>query len=279
MAIVTGLVDLGRWEARQRSCAEYIAQAKSLLSCPFPLILFSDRETRDELLSLRSKQAPTEWFDAEFSPSDEDLVALTQGLERSAIPWNPNKDTARYFCLMREKTRWLRRAARANPFRSDCLWWIDIGYVHTTYDDLERVLSKLPPVDTIRLGELSYVPRAVREDRHRFYYSHWWPVGGGVLAARPPECAWLDEQIEAEWRWALEHHMPVTDEIMFGFIRYQHPERFDVYYADHCSLLINYVAARDSHPLIVAMAKRALEDGNITEAAARLNAIVPYLAR
>jgi hypothetical protein len=278
MAIVTGLVDLGRWESRQRSCAEYIAQAKSLLSCPFPLILFSDADNREELLSLRPKQASTHWLDAEFHPSEDELAVLTQGLEKSTIPWNPSKDTARYFCLMREKVRWLRRAALINPFASECLWWIDIGYLHTTYDDLERVLSKAPPVGQIRLGELSYVPRTVREDRHRFYYSHWWPVGGGVLAARPAEFEWLDEQLDAEWRWTIEHHMPVTDEMMLGFIRYQHPERFDVYYADHCSLLTNYIAARDSHPLIVAMAKRALEDGNVVEAAARLNAIVPHIA-
>ena len=64
-----------------------------------------------------------------------------------------------------------------------------------------------------------------------------------------------------------------TDEMMLGFVRFQNPERFEVYYADHPTLVDNWQSAEKSHGLILSMALRAIEDGDFKGAKDRLDAV------
>jgi hypothetical protein len=262
--IVTGFVDLSRYDiGRERRASEYHERARWLIDASVPQLVFCDELMRP---GLWGRQDP-----ALFEPKDVEAAtrALTSG--RQSIHWNKAKDTGAYLCLMRHKIEWMLRATRTIGAR--CYWWLDYGYRNLLDDNPADLLKREPAPGTIRIAELSYVPRSVRESRETFYRQHWWPVGGGVMAARAEEIGWLRDRIAEEWDWALANEYAVTDEMMIGWIRYQHPERFEIYYADHPTLVSNYLVTRGSHDLIRLMAERALQDGDYAECEARLLSI------
>jgi hypothetical protein len=212
-------------------------------------------------------------------PAFFELSQVTENLGRSSIGWDPLKDTPRYFCLMRHRIEWMRAAAAVAP-ADTVLTWIDMGIPQCGEPPaglLASVLNRPPPPGKIRLCEISYVPRDAVADVDRYYQRHWWPVGGGLWAARRPEIEWLAEQIAAEWRVVLDAGHVATDEMLIGRIALQHPERFDVYYGDHPTLLTNWESVKASHRLVAEMALRALEDQNVEAARARFQALADGL--
>lgn len=265
--IVTGIRDLGRFEPRGKPTEAYIEEARWLLGSMAPLIVFTDPEYQRALASLRPAAAQTWWRpERNEVPHDPRLEAA---LRRSRYAWNPLKDTPRYLALMRQKLTWLRRGSE---IAEGPVTWVDLA-LRPRSPTLTAECLLGGPSERIRLAELSYVPTAVRHDRAAFYADHYWPVAGGVIQGTPAALAWLDAQVETEWQWCLANGYAATDEMMLGFIRFQHPERFEAYYADHPTLVDNWGGVRDSLPLIMQMALRAQDDGNAAEAQSRFDAV------
>lgn len=271
--IVTGIYDLELLEPRGRPTRSYLDSpgAKWLLSSDVPLVVFAPDHLQRHIEAQRPAYAQTFWHDTGQLPEgpSEDAIA------RSKFQWNPLKDTPNYFALMRQKITWLRRAA---VFAGKPVTWVDIalpGHLPgRPWDLLTGDASR------IKLAELSHVPREARRSRQHYYCDHYWPVAGGVIRGSPADLTWLDEQVEAEWQWCLENEYAATDEMMLGWIRLQHPERFDTYYADHPTLVHNFNGVTESQSLITQMALRAVDDGFEEEARARFEAVsLAHLAR
>lgn len=267
--IVTGFVDLSRFDGtRTRPAAEYLQRAVWLYESLAPVLCFSEQQAPGQSGTVINEPA-------EFSTADnrEDMALAAQALRsgKQTIGWDPKKDTGAYLCLMRHKIEWMVRATTV--LGAQHYAWLDFGYRNLPGDDVFDLIRRSPAPGKIRIAELSYVPRWARETREAFYRQHWYPLGGGVMVAAAPELLWLRERIAEEWDWALAHGYAVTDEMMIGFIRYQHPERFEIYYADHPTLLSNYLTTRSSHDLIRLMAERARQDGDDAECESRLLSI------
>lgn len=271
--IVTGFLDLGKYEQRRKRTKDYIAAGTWLLGADVPLIIFAEAEHQAAIRALRPKGAETVWRTLKGRvPHD---TRLESGLKRSRYAWDPLKDTPRYLWLMRQKLAWLRQGAE---LADQPVTWVDMGIRPQLGPASPRMLMDRP-VEGIRLAELSYVPRAVRKDRQAFYADHYWPLAGGIIRGSPKDLRWLDERVEEEWQWCLQNGFAATDEMMMGFVRFQHPERFRVYYADHPFLVDDWHGVRGSRRLVTEMALRAIDDGSPAEAIERLNAVTLGLSR
>ena len=265
--LVTGFYDLERFEERRTSQSEWVQRTSWLRSQP-QRVIYVNSHGDEPLVTL-----PANWRVLHVAAPDfEDEWRVKRNLKRSLVAWDPMKDSGKYFCLMRHRIHWMAAAARwVGP--EQVLTWIDMGIPHEQDDDLQTVLDLSPPPEKIRLCAISYVPRAARGDLKRYYERHWWPVGGGLWAARRAEIEWLAAEIEREWSATLQAGLVATDEMMLGRILLRYPERFDIYYGDHPTLIRNWQKVRGSHRLITEMALRALEDGNASEAHRRFAAL------
>jgi hypothetical protein len=264
--LVTGIFDLERYESRGKSTAAYIDEADWLLRSRAPLIVFAEGEHRERIAARRPEGTVTLWQSPGDPPPHE--VRLERGLARPGYHWNPVKDTPRYLGLMRRKITWLRQGAE---LAGGAVTWVDLALrPKLGLVEPQHLIER--PVHGIRLAEISYVPHAVRHNRTVYYANHYWPVAGGIIRGTPDDLRWLDERIEEEWTWCLDNGYAATDEMMLGFVRFRHPERFDVYYADHPFLADDWDHVRGSQRLVVQMGLRALDDGNDAEAQRRFAA-------
>lgn len=265
--MVTGFYDLSQFEPRRTSTEQWIAASHWVLSHEVPTILFCEPALRIRL------QTHGETCVRRPSPPDfRDLPRVEANLAASKWAWDPQKDTPRYFCLMRHRVCWMQEAAVQVGNDEQVLTWVDIGIPHGEGDSLLAVLARPPALGKIRLCEISYVPKHARVSAEAYYARHWWPVGGGLWSARAPEIHWLAGEMTREWWTALSAGFVATDEMLLGRIVLRHPERFERYYGDHPTLIRNWCGVRGSHRLIVEMAMRALEDGDAPAAQARLEA-------
>lgn len=264
--LVTGFYDLGRFEPRRTPRAEWIKRADWVLGHNHRILLFADPEfhapyeTRERIL-----RAPVP------APDFTDLGRVQENLRRSAISWDPMKDTPRYFCLMKHRVTWMMIATLFPG--GDVFTWSDLCLPHRDGETLDEVLRHPPPPNKIRIAEISYVPKFARESIDRYYERHWWPVGGGLWSARASDIQWLQHEMDYEWRTALNHGYVATDEMLLGRILIRHPGRFDTYYADHPSLAENWVTVKGSRGLILEMANRARDDDNLPEYERRMRAL------
>lgn len=258
MIFVSGFYDLSKHEPRRTSIEEWGERAEWLFAHEnIPLVFYG---------SLGKRFDPKRTVDEFVVTFDEtELLRVGALLSRSKFNYDPTKDTARYLCLMRQRYEWMRKTGDLG--RDDqVLTWVDSGLPHAPEDTLLDVAKRDPAPGRIRLAQISYVPRYARADLDVYYSRHWWPVGGGLWSARPPEIRWLADRIGEEWERCLDLGFAVTDEMLLGRIVLQHPERFDLYYADHTSLAANWNGVKRDHRLIAEMAHRALEDGSQIEA-------------
>jgi hypothetical protein len=267
--IVTGIFDLEKYEERGRSTLSYVEKAEWLLKSTVPLIVFVDGEWQDRIRGMRPVSAETIWQPAGPEPK---RVPTPQAISRTIFEWNPKKDTPRYFGVMRRKIEWLRRGAE---LAGESVTWVDLCLP----GDLSRPPHTLVEgdADKIKIAEIAHVPLRVRHDRDSYYSDHFWPVGGGVIRGKPEDLVWLDDRVEEEWSWCLENGYAATDEMMIGFVRFQHPERFETYYANHSTLVENFHGIKRDREFIAYMAMRALDDGANEEACRRFDAITRSL--
>jgi len=265
--IITGIRDLALYEPRGKTTEQYLEGSTWLLGSRVPMVIFCDRDYGSYIRSKRPEGAITHLYVDDEPLKHDPRVEI--GIARSGFSWNPAKDTPRYFALMRRKLRWLARGA---AIAGGPVTWCDIAYRPKSPDLTPDVLLT-GPSSRIRLAELSHVPKAVRHDRNRFYAQHYWPVAGGVIRGEPDDLAWLDARVEEEWQWCLEHCVAATDEMMMGFIRFQHPDRFETYYADHPTLVDNWELPRESRHMIHVAAFRAMDDGCEDESRRRFQAL------
>jgi hypothetical protein len=265
--IVTGFYNLEKFEERRTPTAEWAVRSSWLLGhAGVSMVVYADDDFIERTAFRRILTVPV------IAPDFSDIDRITQNLQHSRIGWDPLKDTPRYFCLMRHRISWMVDAA--SQVNADAvLTWADLCLPHREGETLHEVLARPPEPGKIRLSEISYVPRSARYSVDRYYERHWWPVGGGLWSARPAEIRWLAAEMEKEWELSLDLGYVATDEMLIGRVLFRHPERFETYYGDHPSLAENWRRVRGSQALILDMAVRALEDGNLEEGLRRCRAL------
>jgi len=268
MVIVTGFYDLEKHENRRTTTTDWAARSSWLFSAhpDVSKLIYADDDFIERTPFPTMNSVPG------VTPDFSDLARVEKNLAGSRIGWDPLKDTPRYFCLMRHRIAWMVDAA-ARVSANTVLTWADLCLPHREGETLHEVLEKPPEAGKIRICEISYVPRFARESIDRYYERHWWPVGGGLWSARPAEIRWLAHEMAKEWELSLEFGYVATDEMLIGRVLIRHPERFETYYGDHPSLAENWRRVRGSQPLILDMAVRALEDGNVEEGLRRCRAL------
>ena len=290
MTFVTGFLDLSRYESRPagKSWEDYLEHAAWLLQKPLPLVVFADSGRLEALRRLRPTQLPTYWV-----PFDRDDLAAWPQYERiracidaegyPAYTW-VDKDTPLYLMVGWQKTEWLRHAARVNPFSSSHFAWIDMG-IHWAASQLgaraldeaiDRVVAA-PPPQRLRFCSISYVAPEAAASRDRYFARHRWPVAGGFFAGSGEKLEWFANQLKRQWQTSIEQGLVTNDEMMFGYLVQRYPERFELYYGDHASVVANYAEARCGHDAVLRAVEQSRHAGDHRDAIRRLESIRPYV--
>jgi hypothetical protein len=150
--------------------------------------------------------------------------------------FSPTKDSALYTWCMWQKYDCLRRALQANPFKSQSMYWIDLGIYHVVSPPVPAVsalLRQLRGSRKLRVTLLRQLTRDETRDRARFFSSLQQAAGGGLIGGPVEHVTWLRERFDHEARGSLRHGYPVLDEALLGAIIMDHPDRFFPIWSGH----------------------------------------------
>ena len=291
--LVTGFIDLGARESRPpgKALDDYVRHARWLLAAAAPLVVFGEPHTLGRLLPLRRTGAATRCIEIDFEslrwrPALERIAAASTG---PASAWlNPAKDTPGYLAVTYEKTEWLGRAARENPFSTAAFGWVDLGISGLATDVGRVALSELDAgladllaaaarPGALRACAIEAVPADAFSRREVYYARPRWPVAGGVLAGGAGDIAWFAEAVATEIGACLDAGIASTEEMVWGAVLHRHPERFACHYGTHGSCLANFTVPRADAHMILDAAWRAFERDCRDEGEARLAYVAPAL--
>lgn len=283
--LVTGFIDLGAREPRPQGKAldDYVRHARWLLATAAPLVAFGEPHVLARLRPLRRAGAPTCWIAIGFESLrwQAALPRIAAAAAGPASAWlNPAKDTPGYLAVTYEKTEWLGRAARANPFGTAGFAWVDLGIAglatevgRVALSELDAGLADLsaaPCPGAMRACAIEAVPADAFFRREVYYAEPRWPVAGGVLAGAAADIAWFAEAVAAEIGACLDAGIASTEEMVWGAVLHRHPERFACHYGTHGSCLANFAVPRADVHMILDAAWRAFERDCREEGEARL---------
>ncbi|MBP8294502.1 MAG: hypothetical protein KAX84_00245 [Burkholderiales bacterium] len=290
--LVTGFIDLGAREARPpgKALDDYVRHARWLLAAGAPLVVFAEPHALAQLLPLRRAGAPTRWIAIDFAslrwhPALPRIAAAAAGPASSWL--NPAKDTPGYLAVTYEKTEWLGRAARENPFGTTAFAWVDLGIAslatvagRVALSELDAGLADLSAAarpGALRACAIEAVPADALSRREVYYARPRWPVAGGVLAGGGADIAWFAGAVAAEIGACLDAGIASTEEMVWGAVLHRHPERFACRYGTHGSCLANFTVPRADVHMILDAAWRAFERDCRDQAEARLAFVAPAL--
>jgi hypothetical protein len=127
ITFVTGFLDLSRAEDRPpgKSWLDYVGYARWLLAQPVPLLVFAERDRTATLKALRPERSPTVWVECSFEEmvAWEDRERISECVRRNGplLYSVTDRDTPLFMMTVWQKTEWLRRAVRENPFQTSHL--------------------------------------------------------------------------------------------------------------------------------------------------------------
>lgn len=218
--VVTGYV---RLNSEHRGHDRYLALGRRLLALSLPTVAFYDGDPAD------LAGTPT----VDVRPASLDSCWMREAA-RDAVPPIPGdaKDTTAYAVVQHQKCAWLAEAAR----ETQTAIWIDWGIFHLpcgladdqVVDFFARV--EADPPERICLPGIWPLPVAADIDPTR---PAWW-TAGGVVVMPAGQSAWFDATVREYAVRHLEQTGRATWEVnTWSAVLRDHPERFDVYAANH----------------------------------------------
>ncbi len=252
LTLVTALFDLQRREpSRERGLEFYLRSGETILSLNQDLVIFTEPElvatiaarrrsagleSRTHLVPLRLEDFPV-W-------SDVDRIRVA----RDTSPVhneNPRKDTALYVALTWSKFWMVGEAIRRNPHQSTHFGWIDLGLSHVaSFRHAQEDGIFTTPSDRIGLTTMRPFDRRDVADLEDYLSLVRGFVACGYLAGSRAAMEKLVSRFENRCRDSLARGFAPSEEQILPLIALDHPELFDVVYADYRSILDNQVYLR-----------------------------------
>jgi hypothetical protein len=200
--IVSGFIDLTAYDSVKRlplkTTEYYIEQASYLLRLPHNKIIFVEKK----YLPIFQFYANEHTLFIPFEKEEMWLWTYREEILDAKLPIHRNlqKDTHDYMMVMLQKTDWVRRAIKMNPYNSNQFVWIDLG-IHWIMKDInafnrsiESIVSKF--YENVRIAGCWDV-----KSDFMTYDAVMWYYLGGVFGGSSNALLTFDEQTK---KYAME---------------------------------------------------------------------------
>ena len=238
--------------SKNRSAAEYLEFAQSLLKADCPKLIFIDEQLANQ-------------FASKFASKNLKLIVINKKhfylLEEYKnnpecfnnfykVNGNAKKDTLEFISIMCNKTEFMKQAIEMNPFETEGFVWVDFGMKHACpeispehYPSLLESLARKPmrqeEQKAVRIGHIWDLdmpsPSNVLHD------IQWYFAGGVFGGTAAPLLEFANRTREKCLAIIDEHRLLPWEVNVWYLVSLEERELFSVYPCVHNSLLItNY---------------------------------------
>lgn len=259
--LVTAYFDLTRRvdasaETRARPATHYIDQhGQGTLMTDKNLIVFCDPELEERVWRIRP-----DWLHAKTKVVpmrlDDFQIAkyywwITLNREGNPQCRSDPRNTASYYLLCMARYEMMRRATRANPFKSSHFAWINIciermGYKNLVYlDDVLRAQR-----DKFSTCWIDYVPKSLTANLPEYFGGRdcigRCSMASGFFTGSAPYLKRFCDAVESEFLRCLKAGFGHSDEQLYPLVYFKDPELFDWYVGDYNQAVTNYANVREA---------------------------------
>jgi len=223
--LVTGYV---RLNSKHRSHDRYLELGRRLIGLGLPTVAFYDGAAH-ELMPMSSTLT--------MAASLQSCWLFEQGFTAGPPGGRPDKDTVSYCIVQHQKSAWLAEAA---ALTGDTVVWVDFGIFHLKAAITDRMVRRF--FDAVEAAQPDRITLPGIWPMHGRPLINWsspaWYVAGGVVVVPPDLADWFHETTVKYATLQLEQSRMATWEVnTWSAVYRDHPDKFDVYQADHDATL------------------------------------------
>jgi hypothetical protein len=234
----------------------YLQNGRATLSLKFPMIVFCDEDTVDDIQKIRNEEVgnivPTKYVVKKLQDYDfyQRLFGIIkENRDNSAFyKSNPNhRNTVSYFLIMLLKPTAIRYAHEKNFFNTSHYAWVDFGAKHVVRKHPEQCVKILEnPGPRVKVCYIHYRNKQELSSMEKFLSGDG-PCG---IAAT----VWTVEATYANRYYTAFHSIFYemllkgvghAEEQIMTYCYDRYPHLFTLYYGDYYSVLTNYFASHE----------------------------------
>lgn len=236
----------------------YFEKARLLFNKPFPLVIFTEPQFKDEILALRPQELHPI---TQIITKDYEELTFYEHFKRfeenhikyKVINLDLIKFTPLYKFIVTQKTNFVKEVVESNPFNTTKFAWMDLR-LHDRYDmpieETNRVMSEILP-GRVKLMFMTWLhPREIY-DRHDFYEWTRGKVAAGFFGGEREPLLKFAELCQNEFMEAVHWDTCPTDEMIYSWITHYNPHLFDPYVGEYGDCLKNQVKTRGALHLYI----------------------------
>jgi hypothetical protein len=233
----------------------YMANAQSVMACPYNLVIYCDQASLPKLQSLRPSFLAPKTF---YVVLDFDQLSFTghQGYETTTFStyrqriiqnrihkpyqFDPRNNASYYlFCIARNLL--LKKTIEANPFKSTHFAWINICIERMGFKNLIHLDEALSANrDKFSTVYIDFIPKSLIENTQEYFSYGRCSMCSGFYTGNSHYMYRVCHEIEAQFLEYLEQGYGHADEQLFSPVYFRCPDLFQHYYGDYSEMITNY---------------------------------------
>lgn len=230
----------------------YMEKGRQLLKLPYPMILFCDDITINEIKNMREQELGIEMANKLThyilkNMVDYDLYKHNWNVindnRKSNVRYVGNRNTSSYFLLTMFKFNALHIANQSNYFDTSHFAWIDFGGSHVLrdFDNASRKMLD-NPLEKIRVCCIHYRGECELSNMKEWYSEHNGCCGIAATAftVEKEYVSKLYNGMFSIFHETLLRGLGHAEEQILTYFDNRYPELCDHYYGDYYSVLTNY---------------------------------------
>ena len=257
VTVVSAFFDLSSREERPRQSQEYLKLAEHILKLPINLFIVADDHLTPHLWQYRKEHGlldktfiyPLPLENSPFyryrSDIEKDYKAgrRPQGL-------SPVKDTPLYIIVSWTKLCAIQYAIKLNPFKSECIIWLDMGLFHLYPQNVEVIQAQLLenlesiPKQKLKVMLIQDVLPVEIADRTIFYSRRQCKVIGGLFGGDLSLMAKLCKDFYLEVDNCMASGYPSPEEAILSVLYAQNKDIYELCYGNYDDLIPNFIHYR-----------------------------------
>ena len=264
VTIVSAFFDLSSREERPRHSQEYLKLAEHILQLPINLFIVADDHLTPHFWKYRKEKGLLDKtfiypLPLENSPYYRYRSEIEKAYRAGRRPrgLSPIKDTPLYIIVSWTKLCAIQYAIKLNPFKSECIMWIDMGLFHLYPQQIEdRQVQLLEDLQSIPKQKLKVMliqdtlPSEI-ENRTVFYSKRQCKVIGGLFGGALSLMAKLCKDFALEVETCMASGYPSQEEALLSVLYAKNKSAYELCYGIYDDLITNFIYYRNNFNIIL----------------------------